>query len=160
MSNSLDDIQIVVTAGSVFAAFDRLRRIDTRKVFQRLRPDARKDQREHADKQEGPDGAWPPLAPSTIERRARMAKTSKRNAKPRKILGRVPAALTSKISAKSLILMSRIKRWSMVHQRGARVGRGSIVPRRQYLWISHNLRKATKREFESALAKVFRGLAP
>lgn len=146
------DIQVIVRTGSVLRGLQALARMDNAKVFRRCRPLVRADQRQHAAKQEGPDGAWPPLASSTKERRARMAKlgkTSKRKASSR-MLGRLPGANRMDINRSRLRDMSRV-RWSMIHQEGGIAGHGARIPRRTFKWVSEPLQKKVCIEFEREL---------
>lgn len=139
-------IRATVNVGLVMAAFARLRRTDVRSALKRLRKPMHKDQVDHRDKQRGPRGPWAPLASTTLERYARAG--IRRN---RRILARLPNPRVTTITANSLIMRSRVK-WSMAHQDGpTRVGRGSILPQRQFLWISRELRREARREFRRAM---------
>lgn len=145
-------INATVRIGPILAAFARLRPKDFRAVFKKLRKPMNKDQTEHRDQQRGPRGPWAPLAASTKARYAREGK--RRN---RRILARLPNPRQSILSAEALIIRSRV-RWSMAHQVGpTRVGRGSILPQRQFLWISKSLLKVARREFSRALWSRWRG---
>lgn len=155
----LTDIRAVVRFGSVINMFDRLRKIDMKETFLELRGPARFDQRHHWRKDEAPDGHWPGLARSTLERRKRprgRGKDGRNRSWPKKLLGRFPNALQSIASSKSLIVRSRVKRFSMIHQEGGRAGHGARIPRRQYLWISHWLVMQARKAFEKALVLAAR----
>lgn len=150
---ALIDVHGDVKIGNVLLAFIRLRRGDFRQALLRLRKPARRDQREHKIRQQGPRGPWAPLAASTLERYARLGK--RRN---RRILARLPNSLAATVTPDRLTLKSRV-RWSMAHQDGpTRVGRGSILPQRQFLWISNDLRKDVRREFTRALFRRWLGI--
>lgn len=152
----MDGIKVTVRIGGVLDMFSRLKRIDTKAVLRTLRKPATVDLRQHDTAARGPDGAWPRLAVSTVARRAKMTKTkSGRRRKPNKLLGRLPKALQSIVSERSLIMRSRVK-WSMAHQKGAIVGRGSRLPRRQFMWISVWLRGQARDAFVKALAAAGR----
>jgi hypothetical protein len=139
-------VKATVKIGGIFAAFDNLRRTDFVQVFRKLRKPARADQRDHKYKMRGPRGPWTPLAASTLARYAREGK--RRN---RRILAKLPNALQAIVSEKSLKLRSRV-RWSLAHQDGpTRVGRGAIIPQRQFLWISRGLVRQARDEFKAAL---------
>jgi phage gpG-like protein len=137
-------------------AFRRLGAPDRRKAFKESASHARQDQLLHDIKSEGPDGRWPELHPSTKARYAKKAKTSRRRAKPRKLLGRLPKALQTLISPNSLIVRSRVK-WAYVHQAGGTAGHGARIPRRQFLWISANLGKRVVKVFERFLLAQWNG---
>lgn len=136
------------------AAMRRLSGLEKKKVYSDLRGPARFDQNHHDRYEEGPDGRWPSLHPSTVRRYARLAKAKRRRAKPRKLLGRLPRAVKAVVSNQSLIIRSRVP-WSGVHQAGGRAGRGSRIPRRQFLWISDWLIEQAKKAFRKALLKAW-----
>lgn len=147
----LVDIQVRVHIAGPLLKLAQLERIDFSRVFGGLRKPARADQIDHRNRMRGPRGPWPALAPSTLERYARAGK--RRN---RRILGRLPVALQSIVSHNSLVMRSRVK-WSMAHQAGpTRVGHGSILPQRQFLWISARLRDKARSMFEDALYSRWR----
>lgn len=149
---SMIDIDVKVDIRLLGNAFDRLRRFRVETVLKALRRPARADQADHGRNQSGPGGRWAPLAASTLERYARMGIKRKR------ILGRLPTALESRVTGKSLTLLSRARRYSMVHQDGPmRVGHGAIVPQRQFLWISAKLQSITVQRFEEALLRAWNG---
>lgn len=140
------NISANVNVGGVLAALARLRKVDIRAAFKQLRSPMHADQRDHRDKQRGPRGPWAPLAASTRERYARAG--VRRN---RRILNRLPNPRSVKITAKAMIMSSRV-RWSMAHQDGpTRVGRGAVLPQRQFLWISREFMRQGRREFRRAL---------
>jgi hypothetical protein len=139
--------------------FDRLRKVDIKDAFLELRGPAVFDQRHHWRKDEAPDGRWPGLAASTLERRTRKrgrAKNGRQQSWPRKLLGRFPTAMQSIATTRSLIVRSRVKRFSMVHQEGGRAGHGARIPRRQYMWISDWLRAQAVERFKKALVLAAR----
>lgn len=142
----LINIRANVNVGGILAAFARLRRTDMRKALRQLRKPMHTDQKDHRDKQRGPRGPWAPLASTTLERYARAG--VRRN---RRILANLPNPRTTRITYNALIMRSRVK-WSMAHQDGpTRVGHGSVLPQRQFLWISHELRRKARREFRRML---------
>jgi hypothetical protein len=148
----LIDVVGTVKIGAVMACIGRLQRFDFKKVFKRLRKPMHKDQADHRDKQRGPRGAWPPLASTTLARYARLGYR-----KNRRILNRLPNARKTSFSDKELRMKSRV-RWSMAHQDGpTRVGRGSILPQRQFLWISPQLHAEARSEFRRAMLHGFMG---
>lgn len=153
----LSDVRFTVRIGSIRDLFTRLSRVDLKESFKELRGPARFDQRHHWRKDEAPDGHWPGLAASTLERRTRprgRGKDGRNRSWPKKLLGRFPTSLQMIPSAKSLIVRSRVKRFSLVHQRGGTAGHGARIPRRQYLWISFFLKMQAKKEFEKALLRA------
>lgn len=134
-----------VRIDGLLAAFVSLGKTDFTKAFKRLRRPMHKDIGRHRDAQRGPRGPWAALAPSTKLRYAREGK--RRN---RRILARLPNARQTIVSSKALIMRSRVK-WSMAHQAGARVGRGALVPQRQFFWLSRAFIVESKHEFRRAL---------
>jgi hypothetical protein len=145
MANMLQ-IEGKVKIGGLLAAFVSLRKIDVKRVLLGLRKPMHSDQRDHRDRQRGPRGLWAPLASSTLKRYAREGK--RRN---RRILAKLPNARQTSVKGNVLTMKSRV-RWSMAHQDGpTRVGRGAIVPQRQFLWISPSLHREATQHFRNAL---------
>ncbi len=141
-----------VRIGGVLAVIERLRRTDFTAVFRRLRKPMHKDMRHHRDMQRGPRGPWQPLAATTKERYAREGK--RRN---RRVLARLPNARKTIVTADALRMRSPV-RWSLAHQDGpTRVGRGSLLPQRQFFWISKGLRAEARDMFKRALYERWRG---
>ena len=134
---------------------------DPKKVWRVLRKPLRKDQKEHMRAGEDSKGSkWKPLASSTIERRlskgGRAGKFTKRG-KLRKKAARGLSKLLSqrlvsgakvKITRRAIAITSKV-RWSGVHQEGGRVGRGSLIPAREFFYIGDGLIRQTA----DALAK-------
>lgn len=157
---ALADVSCTVNIKQVIRAFDRIERIDTRKVFLELRGPARFDQRHHWRKDEAPDGHWPGLAASTIARRRNKRgrdKQGRNRSWPKKLLGRFPNALQSIAKTGSLVIRSRVKRFSMVHQAGGRAGHGARIARRQYLWWSDWMKVQAVKAFRKALSSAGSG---
>lgn len=147
------DIHATVHISGILASFARLRRTDVRGALKKLRKPMHRDQRDHRDRQRGPRGPWAALAATTLERYAREGR--RRN---RRILGKLPNPKTTTVTAQALIVRSRVK-WSLSHQDGpTRVGRGSILPQRQFLWISREMLKEAKREFRRAMWRRWLGM--
>lgn len=154
------NVRAVVYLGSVRSMFARLSRLDVRRTFNDLKGPAVFDQRHHWNKIEAPWGKWPPLAPSTLERRTRPRgkdKKGRNRSWPKRLLGRFPTAVKSIASGKSLVVESRVKRFSMIHQEGGTAGHGARIPSRQYMWISEWLLQQAEKAFTKALQKAARG---
>lgn len=154
------DVRAVVYLGSVRNMFARLSRLQVKKTFNELKGPAVFDQRHHWRKDEAPWGHWPGLAPSTLERRTRKRgrdKKGRNRSWPKKLLGRFPTAVKSIASGRSLIVESRVRRFSMIHQRGGVAGHGARIPSRQYLWISEWLLRQAEKAFIKALQKAAQG---
>jgi phage gpG-like protein len=150
----LMDVRATVHLGGVRSLFSRLAHIDTRKVFTDLKGPATFDLRHHWRKDEAPWGHWPGLAASTLERRTRprgRSKDGKNRSWPKRLLGRFPTAIKHIVSKKSLVVESRVKRFSMIHQAGGTAGHGARIPSRQYMWISDFLAEQVRKAFEKAL---------
>ena len=122
-----------------------LRSPDLRPAWKLIRKPVRADLRQHARKQEGPGGAWTPMS-SRTKGRARSGRK-----RPRKLLGRLPGALTTKLERKRLLVMSQVA-WSAVHQDGGRVGRGARVPARPFLWASDKVLELAGKVIAKGLA--------
>lgn len=122
-------------------------------VFRALKPVVREDQREHAKTQSGPDGRWAKRAPSTLQKFAR-GKSGRRLV--RRPLGKLVSAVAYKASRLGVIAESLVK-WSGAHQWGGKVGRGSVLPDRPFLWISEKLLKKTADAIEKHALAGFGG---
>ncbi len=123
-------ITATVNLDGVERAFGRARTADLRPAFAMARKPLRDDQREHAKKQEGPDGSWAPRKSATRQRAQ-----SRRNRRPRKLLGRLPGAIAVKAERDRVIGRSLVK-WSGVHQDGGVAGRGARISARPFMWPS------------------------
>lgn len=106
-----------------------------RPFFEALKAPLRLDQREHRRAQSGPEGAWPKRTRSAAAKRSPGASGKKRRRRARKLLGRLPTAVSYRSDADEVRAVSRIP-WSSVHQEGGRVGRGATIPARPFLWFS------------------------
>lgn len=116
-------------------------------TFQSLKAPMRDDQKEHAKQKVGPDSSWPPRLPSTIASHKKL---------PRKLLGRLPTAVSYKATGYSVTAESLVK-WSLAHQEGGTVGRGARLPARPFLWISDKLLEVAAEALTKALAAAFGG---
>jgi phage gpG-like protein len=154
---ALLDVKATVRLSGVYDLLGRLARIDTRKVFTELKGPATFDLRHHWRKDEAPQGHWPGLAASTLARRTRRRgrdKNGKNRNWPKKLLGRFPTAIQHIVSKHSLVVRSRVKRFSMIHQAGGVAGHGARIPSRQYMWISKFLGEQARKAFVRALQAV------
>lgn len=127
-------LDFTLDAREVERGFDRMSKTGRSQLgsaFKTIRPHMKVDQRDHASKQAGPESQWPPRAPSTT---AKMRSARRR----RRPLGRLVGAVTYQASAAGVFATSRVP-WSGVHQYGGKVGRGSVIPARPFLWISDKL---------------------
>lgn len=105
--------------------------------MRKAREPVMRDQKAHRQQQEGPEGKWPPRSPFTIERQKSRARSAGRKRAPRRTLGRLPTALQIVVGRSSLLVQSRVKKFSLVHQDGrGRTGRAPNIPKRQFLWLS------------------------
>jgi hypothetical protein len=118
---------------------------DLAPLFRELRKPVLDDQAEHRKKQEGPSGAWPRRAESTLQRYRLMRRAGRRP--PARILGRLPSANVVRIDRQRLSVESLV-RWSGAHQGG----RGRL-PARMYLWISGRLTTAIAKVAQRELEK-------
>lgn len=140
------DIYATIRLGGLVAAFEHMRKLDIKAVFLKFRKPMHYDQRDHRDRQRGPNGPWQQLAASTKARYAREGR--RRN---RRILARLPNARYTIVTSRSIRMRSRV-RWSLAHQDGpTRVGHGARLPQRQFLWISKRLMQEARRYFNLAL---------
>lgn len=112
-----------VNVSALAGAFAAAARINLRPGFVSARGDLRADLRDHAKKQQGPDGTWPARA------------GSRRNRRPRKLLGRLPGALSIRSTRDRMVARSLVD-WSAIHKTGGTAGRGARIPARDWLWAS------------------------
>ena len=119
-------------------------------VFNALKKPMRDDIAEHRKAKTGPDGAWAPRSAATI-----AAAHGKRKL-ARNILGRLPTAVSYKATSFSLIGESKVK-WSGVQQDGGRVGRGSVLPAREFLWIGDSLLVIAESVIADAMLTAYGG---
>lgn len=113
--------------------FDRIRvavrNPDLRPAWKEARKPVRKDLRDHANKQAGPDGSWPGYAETTKKRQAEGRK------KPRRLLGRLPGAVRSTMNRTRLLFTWRTK-WAEAQRIGGTVGHGARLPARDWAFVS------------------------
>lgn len=105
---------------------------DLRPVLRRLKKPFKKDLREHQRRKEGPSGPWEPRAKQSRRRKGSKAKKAKRS---RRVLGKLPGAVVVKHSHRSISGESKVP-WAAAHQDGATVGRGVVLPSREFLFFS------------------------
>ncbi len=116
-------------------------------AFRELVPAMREDQRDHAKSQAGPDGRWPPRAPSTRKSHGNM---------PRRPLGKLSTAVSYRAGSMGASAESRIA-WSGVHQDGGKVGNKATLPARTFLWISDRFLDFTVDVLGAKLVRAFGG---
>lgn len=165
------DITVHVDISKALKGFKGVRAKSKRltAAFREIRKPMKADQRDHKKSKEGPEGKWEPLAPSTLgrDRFARKVKSTKKGQtrttrKGRKrssnarMLGRIPSAFSVRASSKGIVATARVK-YAAAHQEGGKVGRGSIIPARPFLWISRGLAQRAARIIEEHVAKGFTG---
>lgn len=126
---------------------------DLRPAFRAMRKPVLADQRDHRKKREAPGGKWPARAAATQERYRQRRRGGKKA--PRTLLGRLPAAITTRIERDRMIVESRAK-WSRVQAEGGRVGHGARIPGRKFLWISRSLRADITKVILERARKVWR----
>lgn len=102
-------------------------------AFDEIKVAMKADQKDHREQQSGPEGSWQGRAMSTIA----AAKRHHRRL-PRKILGKLPTAVSYKALPYGAFGESRVK-WSLSQQDGGRVGHGAKLPERAFLWLSDKL---------------------
>lgn len=128
--------------------FDRLRTTlanpDLRPAWTAARKPLRADLRAHAKDRQGPGGAWPARAASTRVRSASGRRT-------RKVLGRLPGMVRTKLERSRMIFRWGTE-WSDIHNSGGRAGHGARIPQREFAWLSDKALELTG-------AIIARGLA-
>lgn len=149
MSARLDVSDVERSFGNMQDAAKKLR-----PAWASLRRPMRDDQTDHARKQAGPEGKWPRNSAKTIERarqmrrgrrkamkaaktKAKFSNKTKRQFRASRLLGSLPNRTVKvfQLGGDGLVGESKVK-WSGAQQDGARVGRGSRIPARPFLWFS------------------------
>jgi phage gpG-like protein len=133
----------------------RARGRDLRPVLRNIREALKADVADHFGRNEGSEGAWAPYAPSTLARalagRGMHRKRGKRAGLPTKKgerwignqLGRLKFPSAHKITMRrDSLAMTAKTGWAGVHQFGGIVGKGSIIPAREFMWASEGLQRA------------------
>lgn len=162
--------RISVEAVEVYAGLKAMshRGSHLHEVFKGLRPDLRRELKEHASAESGPEGAWKPRAASTLGRLDKRGafKTVTKREKRRKVdgvamsgplrsstskkalaetLGRLPGGVVTKVEPRALIARSPVA-WAGVHNEGGRVGNGTILPARPFVFMSDSFLKQAERD--------------
>ena len=125
------------------AKLDRAAR-DQSPLFRALKRPMKDDQRNHQKLKMGPDGPWPARSKLTKERgrfkrKGASGVTTRKRLAPN-LLGKLSTSISLASSARNVIAASKIP-WSMVHQEGGKVGRGSVLPARPFMWMSEDFLK-------------------
>jgi len=152
----MGDLDVTIDVTGINDAFAALMRHDFPRTFAKLRKPLHEDQRAHAHAESGPQMKWRPLAKSTVEHYARTG----RGGANRRLLAKLPSARRTLVNARKLVMYSPI-RWAAAHQDGpARTGRGgrSLIPQRQYLWISKEFMKLAGQSFADALYRRWKSM--
>lgn len=138
-----------VNIAAVHRAFQAIKRPDLRPAFKDARKPLRVDIKDHRAKQQGPDSTWAPRAASTATR-ARLGR-----GRARKLLGRLPTTLATKVARDRIRMTSRVA-WAQVQQTGGRVGHGSKLPARPFLWASTAVVQAIRDRVLARLNELWR----
>lgn len=140
---------------------------NVRPAFTKSRRSTRNDQRDHMRSQVAPrNRRWKSLAPSTRERRLRLGgRTNKFTKKGRlkkraqkqlnRVLGRKMVGsrnLKMKIGRRFIKLIGKV---GGSHQTGARVGKRSKLPKREWLYFSRALQTEVRSRIVSHLVENF-----
>lgn len=144
-------IRTTAHMGGVLRLIDRVKRGDRRRVFRDLRTPMRQDIRDHVKGQTDEKRRWPALAASTVERRSRGRKRSRR-----RLLGRLPTAIKVSHGA-DFVRAESIVRWAPAHAKGDRVGKNARLPARRWMWMSRELLRKARRAIRKALFDAWRG---
>lgn len=133
-------IKLDIRDGEFKAALKRMKRAgkDLSPVFRKLRKPLADEILEHAERGEGPDGPWPALASSTIERdkhKGRGKRTANRSGS-RSSLGILPATSRVQLIKRRHLAISNKVDWAYAHNEGATTGRGQTTPARPFAFLS------------------------
>ena len=122
--------------------------LDLRPAWKDARPVLRADQKDHARKQEGPEGPWAPRSSST------RVRAGTRRKRARRLLGRLPTSVAMKGDRQRLLMRSPV-RWSGAQHEGDRVGHGAMIPARPFVYVTQRALEAVAGVVVRAVAKVF-----
>jgi phage gpG-like protein len=120
-------------------------------VFAALRRPLLEDQRAHAMRAEGPEGAWP----GWRKVRGRWRSNGGRS-RSRRPLGRLPRATQTRSSGRQVYVRS-VVRWAWIHQEGGTAGKGARIAARPFLWISTGLQSRAGQMIADHLARGWNG---
>lgn len=148
-------LSVTVDIGDVEKGLDAMlkRAHQLEPAFEEIKEEMKADQKDHRENEAGPDGRWAARKASTI---ADAKAHHKGRLVPRKILGKLPTAVTYKALPLGVFGESRIK-WSEAQQEGGPVGRGAVLPARPFLWISDQLMARSTAIIERKLTASFGG---
>lgn len=108
------------------------RATDSRGLMARLATLGFTDVMEHFRKEQGPEGRWKPLAPSTIERR-RKGKKARLGTKILQDTGRLRGSILPEVTGPRMAKIGTSLSYAAIHQFGQRG-----IPSRPFMWLSTN----------------------
>lgn len=130
-------------------------------VFKELKKPWREDLKAHAAREEGPDARWAKRAVRThLRGRRKKGQALKGGGKrmvrrgSRRLLGKLPSAVTFRVSRGSILGVSKVP-WSEVHNTGGKVGRGSMLPKREFLYVSPAIQQLAADRMAAYAVKEF-----
>ena len=142
---------------------------NVRPAFAKSRTGLRKDTRDHMKTQTAPKSKkWAPRAPATREKRLqRIGRGTRRRTKKGKLKKKVQRQLNRVLSRRMIMarntkikvgrrIIEIISKVGRAHQLGKTVGRGSKLPRREFLWFSPALQAAINARIGRHLSDAFK----
>lgn len=140
----------VINVDDVIAGINAMARAgkNMRPVFQGARKAIKADLEDHFDRASAPGGAWPGRAASTLERiRERRGSVRKRGARKGQLtkrgerrvanqLGRLKWAWKVTVEKSRIEFRSRGGKMADAQNEGATVGKGAVIPKREFAWLS------------------------
>ena len=149
-----------VNLADVVDGLAKLRRAaqDQSPLFRALKRPMKDDQLNHQKLKMGPDGPWPARTKLT-KARGKFARRGASGVTTRKriasnVLGKLSTSISFALSARNIVATSKIP-WSMAHQEGGKVGRGSILPARPFMWMSEEFLKLATDQIGNRLLLSF-----
>ncbi len=161
----MSGVKIEVRDEKVLAGFARMKTAAqrARQFFQAMAKPVKADLKEHGDEQRGPHGAWPPRKALKAEfhqsrdaatGRFGQGKRRRSRVKGGRLLGKITRSFRQRATERSLISASPIP-WAGIHDTGGRVGRGSILPARPFLWISREVHETASQGYSKWVVNAF-----
>lgn len=146
-------LEAKLNLGFLEKALNTLRRPDLRPAWKEARIPLREDIKDHRARQAGPGGSWAPRSGAS-RTGAKRKPGSKRKPRQRKLLGKLPTALTTISDRRRVAMKSRVA-WSDVHTTGGTVGHGAKIPPRPFLWASDKVLTTIAALVSKALARAW-----
>jgi phage gpG-like protein len=157
----MSDLDIKINVDSVVDGIDAMLNGSSRSI-RMLRKPMKSDQLDHAKTKKNSDGSpWAPRAAWRVQKRGKHAgKPKRRKGRTRQLLGRLTSPSTWQRTGRTWSAGYRSRAdFSGVQQDGGKVGRGSKIPAREFLYFSDKFMDEASEIVGAAMVKSFGGKA-